>query len=253
MDRTVDCNGITVHYTDVGTGPPIVLLHGGLLDGAANWAMHLPVLADGYRVLVPDSRGHGRTDNPSGELSYELLADDAAAFVAALELGRPLVVGYSDGGIAALQLALRHPGAAGALVLGGMTVEADEAYWEFVRELGVTGPDTFDEARLAEVAPDFHAQVSGLHGDRWPLLLAETARLWSTPPTVTADQLATVDVPAVVVCGDRDEPSMAQAPRIAHALPHGELAVVPGAGHEAAWRGLFAHIVRDAAERFAPA
>lgn len=250
MDGTVVANGVTIHYLDDGAGPPIVLLHGGLMEGTSGWGAHLPSLTDGHRVLVPDSRGHGRSDNPTGELSYELMADDVAAFIAALGLERPLVVGFSDGGITALQLALRHPGTAGGLVLGGIVSEPDEAYWRFVHELGVTDSG-FDEDAFARAAGDFHTYVSGLHGDRWPVLLQETARLWYSLPTVTPEQLATVDVPAVVLTGDRDEPSMNQAPRIAAALPRGEVAVIPGADHGGAVTSpLFADIVRDAAERF---
>ena len=72
----------------------------------------LPELVDRFRVIVPDSRGHGRSTNESGALSYALLADDIAALIAALELDRPVVGGYSDGGQVALELAVRHPEAA---------------------------------------------------------------------------------------------------------------------------------------------
>lgn len=252
MERTV--NGATIAYTDHGAGPPIVLLHGGLLDGAANWGMHLPALADGHRVVVPDSRGHGRSDNRSGKLTYEVLADDVAAFVAALGLDRPLVVGYSDGGITALQLALRHPGVAGGLVLGGIAVAADDHYHAFLEQLGMGVPGAPDEEALRRSAPDFHAMVAGLHGDRWPTLPEETTRLWHALPEVSNEQLATVDVPVVVVAGELDEPSASQALPTARALPRGEVAIIPGAGHEAGWRSLFADIVLDAAQRWgAPA
>lgn len=250
MEHSVVCNGITVHYRDESAGPPIVLLHGGLMEGTSGWGAHLPALADGYRVLVPDSRGHGRSDNPTGQLTYELMADDVAAFVAALDVERPLVVGYSDGGITALQLGLRHRGVAGGLVLGGMVVEADDAYWRFLAQLGASEAG-FDEEVLGRFAPEFHGWVSGLHGDRWPTLLQETARLWHAVPTVSDEQLAGVDVPTVVLSGDRDDSSTSQARRIAAALPRGELAVIPGADHGGAMMSpLLAAVVRDAAHRF---
>jgi pimeloyl-ACP methyl ester carboxylesterase len=76
-------------------------------------------LADRFRVVTPDSRGHGRSLNPGGTLSYPLLADDIAALITELELDRPVVAGWSDGGQIALELAVRHPHAAAALVVGG--------------------------------------------------------------------------------------------------------------------------------------
>jgi pimeloyl-ACP methyl ester carboxylesterase len=89
-----------------------VLVHGGLGSGV-EWSPVILLLADQFRVITPDSRGHGRSTNPSGQLSFPTLADDLAALIAALELDRPVVAGWSDGGQVTLELAVRHPGAAG--------------------------------------------------------------------------------------------------------------------------------------------
>jgi pimeloyl-ACP methyl ester carboxylesterase len=77
----------------------------------------IPLLADQFRVMTPDSRGHGRSTNPSGRLSFPTIADDLAAMIAALELDRPVVAGWSDGGQITLELAARHPGAAGPIIV----------------------------------------------------------------------------------------------------------------------------------------
>ena len=115
--RSIEVNGATLYYEDRGAGTPLVLIHGGLTSSAM-WEQLLPSLIDGFRVITPDSRGHGRSTNPSGELSYAQLADDVAALIAALGLVRPVVGGYSDGGQVALELGARHPDAAGALIVG---------------------------------------------------------------------------------------------------------------------------------------
>jgi hypothetical protein len=73
----------------------LLLVHGGTAT-SQSWASHLPAFAEHFRVFAPDSRGHGRTDNPTGELGYRVMADDVAALVDALGLRRPLVLGYSD-------------------------------------------------------------------------------------------------------------------------------------------------------------
>ena len=116
--RFVELSGATVHYQDHGSGAPLILIHGGLSSGT-QWQPLLPELADGFRVITPDSRGHGRSANPSGELCYPRLADDIAALIAVLGLGRPVVGGWSDGGQVALDLGARHPAAASALIVGG--------------------------------------------------------------------------------------------------------------------------------------
>jgi pimeloyl-ACP methyl ester carboxylesterase len=112
-----DANGATLYHEQHGAGEPLVLIHGGLATSAM-WEPLLPGLVDRFRVITPDSRGHGRSTNPAGTLSYTQLAGDVAALIAALGLERPVVGGYSDGGQIALELGARHPGAAGALIVG---------------------------------------------------------------------------------------------------------------------------------------
>jgi pimeloyl-ACP methyl ester carboxylesterase len=83
-------NGARLHYEEAGAGTTVVLIHGGLVSSAM-WAPVLPHLGDGLHVITPDSRGHGRSTNPSGELSYAQIADDLAALIEALGLVRPVV------------------------------------------------------------------------------------------------------------------------------------------------------------------
>src|SRR5918998_6755728 len=114
----VEANGLRVYHEAYGEGEPLLLIHGGTAT-CRSWASHLPAFTEHFRVFAPDSRAHGRTDNPAGEVEYPAMADDVAALIKALGLQRPLVLGYSDGGQIALELGMRHPGMAGALVLGG--------------------------------------------------------------------------------------------------------------------------------------
>ncbi|WP_232666217.1 alpha/beta fold hydrolase [Pseudonocardia sp. TRM90224] len=253
MDHTVDCNGITVHYEDHGTGAPIVLLHGGLVTARMMWGPHIEMFAAAHRVLAPDTRGHGRTDNPAGSLRYEQFADDTAAFIAALGLERPVVVGYSDGAQTALELALRHPDAAGAVALGGIVVEQDADYAAMLESLGMAVPGQVDVDRLRGTVGDFADAVIELHGDRWRALLEETSVLWHNVPEYSDETLATVSLPTLVLTGDADTAAFAQAHRIVQAVPGAELAVLPGADHGGAiTRPLFTHVVLDFVERVAP-
>ena len=127
-----------------------MLVHGGTATSQA-WASHLPAFTEHFQVFAPDSRGHGRTDNPTGELGYRVMADDVAALVGALGLQRPLVLGYSDGGQIALELGIRYPGLARALVLGGTQFRFSEAYLEDARALlGIAEGEEVDEEGAVE-------------------------------------------------------------------------------------------------------
>ena len=110
-DAYIEANGLRVYYEAHGEGEPLLLVHGGIAT-SRSWAAHLPAFTEHFRVFAPDSRGHGRTDNPAGELDYRVMADDLAALIAALGLQWPLVLGYSDGGQVALELGIRYPGLA---------------------------------------------------------------------------------------------------------------------------------------------
>ena len=101
--RSIEVNGVTLHVEEHGSGTPVILIHGGLSSGR-RWDAVWPHLMGDCRVIVPDSRGHGRSTNPSGKLLYPQLADDVAALIEALGLVRPIVGGHSDGGQVALEL-----------------------------------------------------------------------------------------------------------------------------------------------------
>src|ERR1700682_5728722 len=108
-------NDLRMYYQDNGSGQPLILLHGGGQTSRV-WTKHIPLLAQQFRVLTPDSRGHGRTDNPSRTLTYHLMADDMAAFIQALGLRKALICGWSDGANIALEIGMRYPDVAQALI-----------------------------------------------------------------------------------------------------------------------------------------
>ncbi|RYH00157.1 MAG: alpha/beta hydrolase [Alphaproteobacteria bacterium] len=211
-----------------------------------------------YRVLAPDSRGHGGTRNPADRLDYDQMADDVAGLIAALGLDRPVLVGYSDGAQIGIEFGLRHPGKARAMVLGGVVTRPTEVYLEGLKAWGFTGPDEVDYDRLAAAFGDFFTFIKTAHGrgeaDYWQRFLRQIARLWHTLPAYTDAQLAAIDPPTLVITGDRDElDGLGEAQRLIEILPHAELAVVPGAGHDAVTRPVFWDLVEDFLSRHAGA
>lgn len=253
-DQTVAIGALAVHYWDLGGGDPLVLLHGGTATAEMSWATPARLL-DGYRIVAPDSRGHGGTDNPDRRLGYDQLADDLADLIAVLDLDRPFVFGHSDGAQTALEFGLRHPGVARALVLSGTMSEPTPAYTAGLHEWGFTAPGVADLDKIAasfgeDYEPTRLAHRHSGRPDRWPVFLGQIAELWLTLPTYTSERLGAITDPTLVITGDRDElADVTQAQRLYAHIPGAELAVIPDAGHGAADLPRFWLVVADYLER----
>jgi pimeloyl-ACP methyl ester carboxylesterase len=231
--RYVRANGLDIYYEEQGQGPPLLLIHGGVLTGDS-WQPYRAALAAHYRVIMPDSRGHGRTANPTGQMSYRLLADDMAALVQALDLRKPLIYGYSDGGQVALEIGMRYPDLPQALVIGGAYPELTEPSRQWVRSLlgDAASPDV-DTAQFERDNPGFAALLRQLHGpEKWKTLLQQIKPMWNATLNYSADDFARVTAPTLVLLGDRDSfVSVEEGVAMYRLLPHAECAVVPGAEH----------------------
>jgi pimeloyl-ACP methyl ester carboxylesterase len=174
----------------VGHGRTLVLLHGGLVSASEafaatpiSYAGHLERLAQTFRVIAPDTRAAGGTRHPGGPASATLLCDDVAALIEALGLDRPLVAGFSEGGLTALLLGIRHPAAAGAIVsdAGYDTLNPDAPAFGLLRQmLGDGDPDEADpttahralsqDPQMARVLGMLEAEVTERQGgDAWPM------------------------------------------------------------------------------------
>ena len=246
--QTISANGLNMYYEEYGSGEPLVLVHGGL-GTSADWAPQIPLLSKHYQVFVPDSRGHGKTNNPSGELSYRLMADDLAAFIHGLGLNKPLVCGYSDGGQIALELGMRYPGLAKALVVGAAWFSySEEHLLKPARAFGFEGPRVVNFERAEEV------MGQGLHKhhpqdpDYWKTLLIQISVVWLTPLGYTAQDFERIVAPALILVGDRDDfIPLEEAVSMYRLMPNAELAVAPNSNHDFPGRRpeLFTNLVLD--------
>lgn len=164
------------------------------------------------------------------------MADDVAALIKALGLQRPLVLGYSDGGQIALELGMRYPGLARALVLGGTQFRFSEAYFEAVRALlGIAGEEV-DPGKLEREQPDLVAYLREAHGHvygpgYWKTYVKQIASLWLTPLLYTSEDLGAITDPVLLLVGDRDGVSTEGSVELFRLLPDAELAVVPASDH----------------------
>jgi pimeloyl-ACP methyl ester carboxylesterase len=253
----IEANGLEVYYEDYGEGEPLMLIHGGTAT-SQSWASHLPAFTEHFEVFTPDSRGHGRTDNPTGELGYRVMADDLASLIDALGLQRPLVLGYSDGGQIALELGLRYPGLARALVLGGTQFRFSEAYLEAVRSLlGITEGEELDTEKLEREQPDWVAYLCEAHGhvygpEYWKTYVKQIAALWLRPLRYTPEDISAVTDPVLLLVGDRDGVCTEESVELFRVLPNAELAVAPASDHGfiEAKAGLFDALALDFLMRY---
>ena len=136
---TLDANGVHHHYEEHGTGTTVLLLHGGL-ESSESWMAQTPVLAEQHRVVLIDRRGHGRTPDQPGPITYEAMRDDTISCIEALDIGGAHLVGWSDGGILALMVAIERPDLVGRIVAIGANASADAYTPETRSTLGPGSP-----------------------------------------------------------------------------------------------------------------
>jgi pimeloyl-ACP methyl ester carboxylesterase len=252
--RTVRANGIDIHYLERGSGAPLVLLHGGMVTTNPIWAghpfayaSHLDALAEHFRVIAPDTRGSGRTRHVDGRPTFEVLADDVLGLIDALHLERPQLCGFSEGGTTATIVGIRRHDAISAIVndaghdlfnpesasfplirqMFGGTPDASEADPEAMRRVFDTNEQMRATFRLMQADQD-GAQGPG----HWRQYLHLAFSRLSRGPGYRYGDLSAISVPTLILVGDRDHFGTVEDGALAYrALKHGELAILPNAGH----------------------
>jgi pimeloyl-ACP methyl ester carboxylesterase len=230
-------NGLQMYYETHGEGIPLILLHGGL-ETCQMWAPIIPSLSQSYQVITPDTRGHGRTDNPSDQFSFPLLAEDIALFIDALELQDPMVAGYSGGGQTALHMAMLYPGLVRGYMIGAIhnTMTAE---WRQMMQgpLGFDGPGIVDFERVIRTNAEFVRSLEEKHDvfhepGYWKSLLSQASLAWWEPPIHSPADFAKITDPALFWCGDRDvfcPPE--QSLEMYRMVESAEVAIIPNADH----------------------
>ena len=215
-------NGISLYYATIGHGPSVVLLHGGLAN-SDYWGHQVTALAPHHTVILVDSRGHGRSTRDSRRYGYDLMADDVVALLDTLHIANADVVGWSDGAILGLDLAIRHPDRVGKIfAFAANTVTSG------VQE-GVEKNPTF--ARYIERAGQEYARLSATPKD-YDGFVAQISKMWETEPNWTDAQLKSIRSPVWVVDGDHDEAiKRAHTEYIAATIPGAGLLILPNTSH----------------------
>jgi pimeloyl-ACP methyl ester carboxylesterase len=215
-----DLDGVRTWYDEHGGGEPLLLLHPGGADARA-WAPNLDALAAHFHTFTPERRGHGRTPDVEGPITYELMAQDTIAFCERIVGGSAHLVGCSAGAGVALVAALRRPDLVRRTVLVSGVFHRDG--WV---------PSAIDpDASPPEVLARGYAELSPDGPDHFRIVSAKLARMNSEEPTLTASDLSGVPSRTLVMFGDDDEVTLEHAVAAYGALPDAELAVVPGTSH----------------------
>jgi pimeloyl-ACP methyl ester carboxylesterase len=220
MADYVQLGDVRTWYDERGEGAPLVLLHPGGSDARA-WAPSLDVLAARFHVFTPERRGHGRTPDVEGPITYALTAQDTIAFLERVVGGPAHLVGMSAGASVALLAALRRPDLVPrAVLISGV----------FHRDGWI--PEAIDpDAGLPDVLRRGYAELSPDGPDHYPTVAAKLVRMNYEEPTLASSDLSGVTTRTLVMLGDDDEVTLEHASDMYRGLPDAELAVIPGTSH----------------------
>jgi pimeloyl-ACP methyl ester carboxylesterase len=228
---TLRANGLDIRYDVHGAGPPLVMLHGATSLGREDFGPQIALFSKAFRLYVPDARGHGGTKwDVAAGFRYDWLVDDLAAFVDELGLETFHLLGFSMGAMTALQYAARFGDRLRTLVVAGISPTREPRASVARRLMDPVRADRDDPAWAALLGRRHDA---GQGVGAWRALLPAIAADVAAQPLMTPAELHAIDVPAMVVCGDRDPfVPVGQAWELERQLPDGRLFVVPECGHE---------------------
>jgi pimeloyl-ACP methyl ester carboxylesterase len=221
----LEIDGTRLSYETAGDGEPLLWLH-GFMGRGSDWQYIFPAPPAGFRLIAPDLRGHGASDNPSGEFSFRRCARDVRALLEHLNVRRVKAIGLSGGGITLLHMATSEPACVTGMVLVSAPPYFPEQTRAFQRE--------FSEAALPESE---RAQLRTRHVQGEPQVqrLFALARAMADDyedASFTPPRLATITARTLVVFGDRDPLyPVSLAMELRAAIPRSYLWVVPNGGH----------------------
>ena len=222
MGTYVDINGHSTWVDDQGgNGEPLLLMHGGLSNSDALLDSIGTRLMAGHQVVAFDRRGHGRTADTDAPFHYADMVKETVQVLEQVVGGPAHLVGWSDGGILALLLALERPKLVKRLVVIGTNYHHD----------GLVPFEPNMEAPFFQEILSAYAERSPDGGAHIEEVLGKTFTMFASEPTLTSADLARITQPALVMAGDDDLISLAHTASLYDALPDAQLAIVPGASH----------------------
>jgi pimeloyl-ACP methyl ester carboxylesterase len=214
-------NGVRIWYAVFGQGSPVIMVHGGA-GSSKYWGLQIPVLARQFEVIVLDNRGHGRSTRNSEPITYHLMASDVLAVMDTLHIPKAALVGWSDGGIIGLDIAINHPErltklfafGANSDTSGTKDVDKDPLFNDYL------GRSEKEYQKLSPTPAEYKA------------FLEQMQPMWNREPHFSDEQLRSIKVPTWIVDGDRDELIKREdTDRMARLIPGAGELILPNVSH----------------------
>jgi pimeloyl-ACP methyl ester carboxylesterase len=224
----IDVDGLKTYYEVHGQGEPLLMMHGGF--GSADSVSRLTAaLATRFRVIVPERRGHGHTADVAGPITYDLMTEDTIAFMSALGIQKAHLVGYSDGGILCLLIAMRRPDLVGKIVPIAANFHHDGLSAQGQAFIKAATPEIMRMVIAEEV--EGYDKYSPDGPEHFPVVFEKLKHMFLTQPALTVEQLSAIRAPALVVAADRDLMTIDHTMELFKAIPGAQLMIVPAATH----------------------
>lgn len=215
-------NGIKLYYAVYGSGDPILLIHGGLGWGDV-WANEVIDLAKDHKVIIADSRGHGRSTRNADPYGYDLMTSDYVGLLDYLKLDKVAIVGWSDGGIIGIDFALKYPTRVSKVFAQAANVTTDGV-------LASVATDPVFNSYI-EWAGTVYKSISPTP-DQYDAFVAQISNMWATQPNWSDAELGKITTPIAVVLGDHDEAvSLPHTEHMAKVIPGAELIILKDVSH----------------------
>jgi pimeloyl-ACP methyl ester carboxylesterase len=214
--RYYDIRGIKMYAETYGEGKPLLMMHGngGSID---NFSAIIPYFSKRYKVIVADSRAQGKTIDEQDSLSFEMMADDFDALLTAMHIDSVNVIGWSDGGIDAILLAIRHPDKVIKLVSSGANMESDSSVYI---------PSEWNNMQKDYASGKNKSRNTAKEKNEWKLFMLDLDQ-----PNVPMADLKAVKCPSLIICGDHDLITIEHTTAIYKNIPRAYLWVIPNSSH----------------------
>lgn len=217
-----DVNDIKMYYAEYGEGDPILFIHGGL-GNADIWGRQVADFARDHLVIVADSRGHGRSTRSQQPFGYDLMTSDYVALLDYLKIGKVTLVGWSDGGIIGIDMAMKHPEKLTRVIAQAANVTTDGV------KPDVMNNKTFND--YINVAGDYYKKLSPTPNE-YDAFVNQISQMWATQPAWTAADLGKITVPVTLAIGDHDEAvKLDHTQMMAKEIPGAKLVILKDASH----------------------
>jgi pimeloyl-ACP methyl ester carboxylesterase len=215
VGKYVTVNGLKMYYEIYGEGEPLLMIHGN--GGSINSFLYqIPYFSKSYKVIVADSRAQGKSDDLNDSLSFELMADDFNSLLDKLHIKSCYVLGWSDGGINGLLLAIRHP--------------------DKVKKLAITGANLWPDTTAISVGDymwglNFYDTLEKMPQTPEIIKTRKLVKLDTFEPHITREQLQQIKCPTLVIGGDHDIILTEHTMLIAKSIPNAFLWILPNSSH----------------------